>query len=218
MTEGLPAARPLRLSVERKIQVGFGVAIALVVAVGAAALRSTAGTVASARWVSHTLEVETTLQETLRNLIDAETGGRGFALTGRDAFLEPYDSARAHTGGLITHLRALTADNPVQQRRVAELDSLAGVRFERMADLIAARRRLGLQGAARQAATGAGKAVMDRIRGVIVAMDSTERQLLGLRQDALQASARLARRVTWLGTALAVAVALVAGVLIRRDL
>lgn len=89
MTEGLPAARPWRLSVERKIQVGFGAALALLVAVGAAALRSTAGTVESAGWVSHTLEIEATLQEALRNLIDAETGAQGFALTGRDAYLEP---------------------------------------------------------------------------------------------------------------------------------
>ncbi len=218
VTVGLPAARPRRLSVERKIQVGFAVALALVGVVGVTALRSTAGTVASAGWVSHTLEVESTLQQTLQNLIDAETGARGFALTGRDRFLQPYDSALAHTAGLVTRLRTLTADNPLQQPRVAELDSLASVRVKLLAGLIAARRQRGLEAAAREAATGAGKAVMDRIRGVIVAMNSEERQLLGRRAAALLAAARLARGMVWLGMALAVALAFVSAVFIGRDL
>jgi methyl-accepting chemotaxis protein len=157
VTVGLPAARPRRLSVERKIQVGFAAALALVVVVGGTALRSTAGTVASAGWVSHTLEVESTLQQTLQNLIDAETGARGFALTGRDRFLQPYDSALAHTAGLITRLRTLMADNPLQEPGVAELDSLAGVRLKLLAGLIAARRQRGLEAAAAKPQPGQGR-------------------------------------------------------------
>lgn len=218
MTEGPQAERRSRLSVERKIQAGLAAALVLLGVVGAIALRSVAGTDESAGWVSHTLEVESTLQQTLVNLIDAETGARGFALTGRDAYLEPYDSALVHTAGLITHLRALTVDNPAQQRRVAELDSLAGARLKLLAGLIATRRRLGLEGAARQAATGEGKDVMDRIRGVIVAMSGDERQLLDRRSAALLAAARLARGMVWLGMALAVAVAFVSALFIGRDL
>lgn len=71
MTEGLPTARPMRLSLERKIQLGLGVALIILVAVGVAALRSSAATVESAGWVAHTIGVRAAPRETLARLIDA---------------------------------------------------------------------------------------------------------------------------------------------------
>ena len=47
-----------------------------------------------ADWVAHTHEVSTTLELTLRHLVDVETGGRGFALTGDEPFLEPYEAGK----------------------------------------------------------------------------------------------------------------------------
>ena len=73
MTAGSPAARPWRLSLERQVQLGFGVALAILVAVGAAALRETSATIESAGWVAHTLDVRATLGGTSARLVDAET-------------------------------------------------------------------------------------------------------------------------------------------------
>ncbi|MBB3210490.1 CHASE3 domain sensor protein [Rhodopirellula rubra] len=47
------------------------------------------------RWVSHTLEVLVHMESFQGSLIDAETGGRGFLLTGDESFLEPYESGTA---------------------------------------------------------------------------------------------------------------------------
>ncbi len=44
-------------------------------------------------WVSHTLEVENQVSLVMSRLQDAETGQRGFLLTGRDEFLRPYEEA-----------------------------------------------------------------------------------------------------------------------------
>ncbi len=67
------------------------------------------------QWVEHTLEVRNELETTLSLLKDAETGQRGFLVTGAAAYLEPYQAAVASLGQHRERLRVLTADNPKQQ-------------------------------------------------------------------------------------------------------
>ena len=59
------------MSLERRIQIGVAIAVVIILAVGAAALRSTAATVESARWVAHTLELRGELEAAFAELIDA---------------------------------------------------------------------------------------------------------------------------------------------------
>jgi len=75
------------VTLDRKIQSGFAVAVVIILAVGAAALRSTAATVESARWVAHTLEVRGELEATFAELIYAETVVRGYVITGDTTYL-----------------------------------------------------------------------------------------------------------------------------------
>src|SRR5205823_1304518 len=106
-------------------------AVVIILAVGAAALRSTAATVESARWVAHALEVRGELEATFADLIYAETAVRGYVITGDTTYLAPYDSALASLGGLLAGLRALTADNQAQLKRLDSLAALVAVRLER---------------------------------------------------------------------------------------
>lgn len=62
-------------------------------------------------------------------LLEVETGLRGFALAGTPEFLEPYAAGRRNVTPAPAAVRALTADNPVQQRNVAELETLAQERL-----------------------------------------------------------------------------------------
>ena len=56
--------------------------------------------------------------------MDAETGQRGFLLTGKDEFLEPYDAARTRLGEDLSRLKRLTEDNQPQQARIQRLEGL----------------------------------------------------------------------------------------------
>ena len=112
------------LSLERRIQIGFGIAVAIIAAVGAAALRSTEATVDSARWVAHTLRVRAELEAGFADLIEAETGVRGYVITCDTSYLAPYHSARTTLSSRLAGLRGLTADNPPQQRRLDSLETL----------------------------------------------------------------------------------------------
>jgi signal transduction histidine kinase len=58
-----------------------------------------------------------------RNVIDLETSLRGYILTGNRRFLEPWTKARASLPSSIASVKRLTAGNPAQARRVAELAS-----------------------------------------------------------------------------------------------
>src|SRR5262245_25868488 len=74
--------------------------------------------------VQHTLEVKNALAQLLSTLQDAETGQRGFLLTGDEAFLQPYTSGVAITPGHLDLVRRLTADNAAQQARISKIDNL----------------------------------------------------------------------------------------------
>ena len=208
----------MRLSLERKIQLGFGVALAILVAVGAAALRSTAATVESARWVSHTLEVLANLHATMADLGDAEGSARGYVIAGRSSFLQPFESAKVDLEGHVAQLRTLTADNPVPQRRVDSLEFLIAARMGHLLRIIDLRRERGAAVAAREVATGRSKALMDDIRRLVGHMEDEERRLLARHYAALQAKTRVARLAVWGGTLLAFGFVVVASVLIGREL
>ena len=83
----------------------------------------------SALWVAHTLHVRGELEAAFADLIEAETGVRGYVITGDTTYLAPYHAARATLGGVLARLRALTADNPAQQRRLDSLETPVAVRL-----------------------------------------------------------------------------------------
>ncbi len=206
------------LSLERRIQIGFGIAVAIIVAVGAAALRSTEATVDSARGVAHALEVRAELEAGFADLIEAETGVRGYVITGDTSYLAPYHSARTSLSSRLAGLRAQTADNPAQQRRLDSLEALVATRLARFQWTIDTRRTGGLAAAGRAVIGGRGQELMRLVRGVVTQMEDDEAQLLAQRSAALQARVRLARLTAWTGVLVALALASLASVLVGRGM
>ena len=66
-------------------------------------------------------EVMDALEEVVSTMKDAQTGERGYILTGETRYLEPYNSATATIDEKIQRLKRLTADNPRQQARIPPL-------------------------------------------------------------------------------------------------
>src|SRR5262245_27253331 len=69
----------------------------------------------SSHWVAHTQEVIVTLEDVLSLMKDAETGQRGFIITGEEKYLEPYNAAIAAIDGRLKEFARLTADSSNQQ-------------------------------------------------------------------------------------------------------
>ncbi|MFA0698884.1 CHASE3 domain-containing protein, partial [Vibrio sp. 10N.222.49.C9] len=73
------------------------------------------------QWVIHTNEVMQTSGDLLNAISDAETGQRGYLLTGQSYYLEPYFRSRDEIKSIWGDLKSLTSDNPQQQELLDEL-------------------------------------------------------------------------------------------------
>ena len=135
--------------------------------------------------VQHTLEVEKNLSRLLSIVQDAETGQRGFLLTGDDVYLDVHGKAVAEIAGELDVLQAITAGSPEQQSTVANIRPLMEQRFALLQEGITIRRREGLAAAARFIQTNQGRDVMLLIRAGIAGMQQAEAKLL-LRRSATE--------------------------------
>src|SRR5437764_2848605 len=108
------------MTIGKRIALGFGLALAILVLIGFFAFRSTLGLVESNRWVVHTHQVLETLENLLSLLKDHETGERGYLLTSQRSFLEPYRTALKNIEPTMKKLDELIADNPKQKRALKE--------------------------------------------------------------------------------------------------
>ncbi len=161
------------------------------------------------RWSIHTHQVLEQLEASLSQVKDAETGQRGYLLTGQDAYLEPYDAALRSIPASLDRLSGLTADNPRQQSRVQALRSLVGGKLAELNRIIDLRRTRGAADALAAVATGRGKQIMDRIRTVMEAMKAEEMALLEQRNQSRRLMARAMVLVMSIGAALLLLVLLV---------
>jgi len=111
--------------------------IVLVACLSYGALQGSAG---SARRVTHTLEVSEQLQALLSTLQDAETGQRGFLLTGHEDYLVPYTNAKAALAGEFKSAHRLIDGNLEQQRLLETLERVAAEKMEELDGTVALRR------------------------------------------------------------------------------
>ncbi len=130
--------------------------------------------------VVRTHEVLIAAEELFSTLKDAETGQRGYVLTGKDAYLAPYDAAVSQISEQMTNLERLTDSAPAQSRRVVALEARLRSKMTEMAETIRVRHIQGFEAAQAIVETDAGKADMDAIRSAIADMKKAENQL---RQD-----------------------------------
>jgi methyl-accepting chemotaxis protein len=168
----------MRWSIGSKIGSGFGLALVVVLVVGAVTYGSIRKFNSSADWVRHTHEVLTGLEELMSGMKDAETGERGYIITGEPRYLEPYNAARDLVDQKLNLVRGLTSDNPIQQQRLEVLGALVADKFTNLQVVIDLRKAKGFAAASQEVLTDQGKNQMDAIRKLVATMASEETGLL----------------------------------------
>ena len=114
-------------------------------------------------------------------LKDAETGQRGYIITGDGDFLAPYDAATAALPDALRALRPLV-EGPEEQARLDEIDRLSQKKLVELAATVESRRERGFGAAAAIVADRSGKQYMDRLRILIgEQIDTLERRRHALR-------------------------------------
>jgi len=112
-------------------------------------------------------QVQLTLDQVAVRLVDAETGQRGYLLTGDEAYLEPYRVAIKNLDEVMGRLKVLTTDNPNQQRHLQALEPLIEKKLAELQMSIDLRRTEGFAAANQVVIAGHGKEWMDQIRVVL---------------------------------------------------
>jgi PAS domain S-box-containing protein len=137
--------------------------------------------------VTHTNETLDAMDAILATMVDAETGERGYLITGEDQYLQPYKTALAAIHENFDRLKRLTSDHPVQQSRLPELKKSIDEKLDELERTIDLRRQD--PEASRQAVlTHLGKNLMDGIRKQIATMEQDERALWKIREQRSRSS------------------------------
>lgn len=201
----------------RATTVGFGFALAVLATIAILTYNDISGIRESERRIDDTNEILLKLQSLYSELRSAESGARGYLITGDDAYLEPYHTAQVELPRLVGSLRELVSGNPREQRRLDRLEQLIteryrildrGIDTRRAGTWIADQQRLGSRD---------GKKTMDEIRAVLVAMESEEHRLLNEHSDESKAAAQHTIVVIVAGNCAAFAILISAFWLLRRE-
>src|SRR5664279_1471329 len=138
----------------------------------------------------HTYEVLQNQEQILSLLMDAETGQRGYIITGEERYLEPYNLAVKDVFTKINDVLELTKDNANQQQRLSTLKSLVTDKFTELNQTIETRKIKGFDAALQIIITDKGKKIMDDIRSVIAESEKEENDLRNSRMLTMNSDIR----------------------------
>ena len=206
------------MSFKLKVIAGFGTGLAILILIGVLSFRSLKRNAEDRIWVTHTHLALEKLDAVLADLLDAETGQRGYILTGEASYLRPYTDALARLHQNVKELRELTADNPAQQHSLDGLEQMIGARLSQLRTWVEVRSQKGLEAASAGVRQGSGKESMDQIRVQIALMRAEENRLLAARSEEVSTSSRNSRIVIVGGDILAVALLSLAGIVVGKEM
>jgi signal transduction histidine kinase/ActR/RegA family two-component response regulator len=129
------------------------------------------------RQVLQTLEIDGQLHRIQTLVTDAETGQRGFLLTGRLTYLDPYVAAHRELGAALERLAGATVANPVQRRAIADLKTEIATKLAELQQTIDLRVANRPDAALAVINNDSGKETMARIRTILADMSEEERRL-----------------------------------------
>ena len=159
----------------------FGALIVLLLLIGGATWERLIAA-RSARDASlHSYEVLGTIKDLSHAILDAETGQRGYLLTGSDDYLAPYQASLGRVSFLQGELQRLTANDPAEQERLRTLAPVLQRKLEELAQTVQLRRDIGFDAAIRIVRTDVGREYMKTIEATIAAMTGDEESLLAQR-------------------------------------
>jgi len=175
------------MTLDRKILAGFIVCSLILLGVAFFSFKNSEKFIASNNLVDQTNKVLNEVSQILTAVTDAETGNRGFIITGDDVYLEPFTNAERTIGEHLDKVKELTKDNTIQQK-IKELEKEIKIRFNHLKTGIALRKE-GFEKAREFVVSGVGKESQDRIREIIDSIQKLEHTLLAERKQASEEDA-----------------------------
>ncbi|WP_419800882.1 response regulator [Mucilaginibacter sp.] len=165
----------MKTKINRDLQLGFGLSLLVVIISAVASYISIHSLLSNAQSVNKNIIVISKLEKIISTIKDAETGQRGFLLSGDEVFLQPYNGADTKVFTAIKEVQQLIVNNPSQQQNLVILEHAAAVRFQRFEQLIRQKRDHKIISISQ---LKQGKNEMDNLRLIISRMEGNENALL----------------------------------------
>jgi signal transduction histidine kinase/ActR/RegA family two-component response regulator len=146
----------------------------------------------------------------------AERGQRGYLLTGREDYLEPYEKAKERIPQLLGDLQQATLDRPEQQRRLLKLQADLTTKLNELAQTITIRREKGLDAALAVVNSDAGLKAMKAIEADTTEILDAAHERLQQRLDAAEALDQRVALGFAFGSAIASAALIASSLLLAR--
>ncbi|ABF87794.1 methyl-accepting chemotaxis protein [Myxococcus xanthus DK 1622] len=194
------------MSIGNRIALGFGLSLLMLLIVAGVSFQGANQLTTSTAGLLTAHENFRIIREVRALLMDAESGQRGFILTGDESYLVPYREAAVALQNDLSRLRDAMADHPNQRARLNRLEPIVTQRVNRLEEGIRLRRQEGLEAGAKFIQAGQGREVMLQVKQIIDEMLVAEQE----RWDEHATAARdMAQRILWvlgIGTLLGVVI------------
>ena len=198
------------------LAIGLAAVLAFFVVSGYLSYRNARFLTLDAEQVAHTHEVITSLGDVLSVMKDAETGQRGFIITGNVRYLEPFNVARATIKDQLDRAENFLKDNPEQDAILQSIRLRVAEKFAELEETIALRRSAGFEAARDLVVSDNGRLAMDSIRENIAQMRAAEVEVRKKRVAEMQEAYRTAIVSGLMTAALGIALSFAVSYLVRR--
>lgn len=202
----------------RKLAIGFAVSSTFLIVIGLVAYWSIYTLIATTNSVTHTHTVLEHVSNLQSQLNEAETGQRGYLLSGDLTYLEPYEQGVANTPPIVSAMRSLTADSPTQQQRITQAEGMVNKKFALMKETIGLRKAGHADEALGVMLNSGGNKIMHDLRQVAADMAREERALLAKRNAEAESTAANAKLTIIWGSIVCLVFVMGAGYSITRSL
>ncbi|HEY8894912.1 MAG TPA: ATP-binding protein, partial [Niastella sp.] len=167
---------------KRNLFIGYGISLLLLMVSALASYISINNLLNSADLVNHTNEVQKKVEKVLASLVDAETGQRGFLITGNTEFLAPFNGSVERTTVLLNEIKSLTTDNVLQQKDCDLLKAQSLTRLNFLGELVQKKKDNEI---IPDSLLLAGKDHMDSVRVIVKRIQAREEGLLKIRTQSM---------------------------------
>lgn len=184
----------LNIKIGRKLALAFSLIVVVLAGMTGVVVNSLSSINSAVLWNVHTYEVLEVAADLVSDMVNMETGVRGYLVSGDDKFLEPYKKGQQSLEAHFAKIKDQTSDNASQQQRLDQFKAVADKWKTTVAEVEI---NLMANPATREQArtmesSGAGKTSMDAIRQIMAQVDKAERDLLVVRQAAREGASSFA--------------------------
>lgn len=196
----------------------WGTAFALLITDVAVSLFNMDALATNDRAVNKSREVGAAMNDLMLSLTEAETGQRGYIITGLEDYLEPYYRGEEMIPIHFEKLRELTSGEPFYTARLPQLSDLVNERRATLREILSLHRTQNAEAARTELRKGRGRELMKGIHAHLADMQVHEEQVLAERSRAAQARYRSAMFTSLLGGILTIIMVGMAFFLVRLEL